>query len=65
MNVTVFAKRLLLYLVIGFVIILIWWSPDQTAASARDFLSTVGNTVLTLYDRAATFLKGLSGRNGT
>ncbi len=59
MKLAVFTKRLFLYLVIGFVVILIWWSPEQTAAAARDFIGTVWDSIMAIYGQISTFLKGL------
>jgi len=61
-KLSLFVKRLALYLLIGFVVILIWWSPEQTSTSAREFLAAIGGSLKAMYDQLVTFLKGLSGK---
>ena len=53
-------KKVLLYLVIAFIVVSIWRSPEESAHAARHFLGAVGNFFAALVEKLASFIKGLT-----
>ena len=53
-------KKVLLYLVIAFIVVSIWRSPENSAHAAGHFLGAVGDFFASLIGKTATFVKGLT-----
>jgi hypothetical protein len=53
-------KKVLLYLVIAFIVVSIWRSPEDSAHAAGHFLGAVGNFFAALVEKLASFVKGLT-----
>lgn len=54
-------KKVLLWLIIAFVIVSIWQSPEGAAGVAGNFLGSVGNFFSAVIDRSARFIRNLGG----
>lgn len=53
-------KKTLLWLTIAFVIVFIYRNPYRASNDIGTFLGSVGRLLITLVDRAADFLAGLT-----
>jgi hypothetical protein len=56
-------KKVLLYLVVFFVLVSIWNNPTDSAHTASLYLVKVGHFFVAVFDRLASFIKGLSGKS--
>ena len=52
-------RQALVYLVIAFVVVSIWKSPETSASAFGDFMGNVGSLGAQVIDKLSTFLKGL------
>jgi hypothetical protein len=52
-------RQALVYLVIAFVVVSIWKSPEASASAFGDFMGNLGSFGSQVIDKLSTFLKGL------
>lgn len=53
-------KKVALYLIIAFVIVSIWRSPENSAHAAGHFIAAVGGFFADLISKIATFIESLT-----
>jgi hypothetical protein len=53
-------KNILLFLVVAFVILLFWNSPQTLGVAVGDFFRSVGSWLGDLFDKFATFVSNLT-----
>ena len=61
MATTITTKRILIWLAVAFIIVSIWQHPQTTSQEMGNFLGDVGHFLITVMDKIAQFLSGLSG----
>jgi len=61
MATTITTKRILIWLAVAFIIVSIWQHPQTSSQEMGNFLGDVGHFLITVIDKFAQFLSGLSG----
>jgi len=61
MATTITTKRILIWLAVAFIIVSIWQHPQTSSQEMGNFLGDVGHFLITVIDKVAQFLSGLSG----